>query len=91
MKSAQQIVVIPVEQLLELIENVVSEVLRRELQKKTDPFSDYPDHLTRKQTAEILNVNVRTVDTWANEGRIKRLRNGSAVRFSKEQILKLLK
>jgi predicted DNA-binding transcriptional regulator AlpA len=48
--------------------------------------------LTRAQSAELAGVDPRTVDRWANEGRIERLKVGGLqwVRFRRSEILAMV-
>lgn len=56
-------------------------------EKKVNPLDDLPENLTRKQTAKILNICLSKVDQLAKEGRLTKYRNGTVVRFKKEEVL----
>jgi excisionase family DNA binding protein len=45
--------------------------------------------ITRDEAAELAGVNVRTIDAWANAGRIDRHKVGGMqwVRFNRDQVL----
>jgi excisionase family DNA binding protein len=49
--------------------------------------------LTRAQAATLANVDVRTIDRWANDGLITRYKVGGLqwVRFKKSEILDMRK
>ena len=55
--------------------------------KKDNSLDDLPENLTRKQTAKILNICLSKVDQLAKEGRLTKYRNGTVVRFKKEEVL----
>lgn len=48
--------------------------------------------ITRDEAAELVGVNVRTVDKWANDGRITRYRIGGLqwVRFNRSEVLAMM-
>lgn len=57
-------------------------------QKPVEPFTDLPELLTRKQTADVLDITPPTVDRWAREKRIKKISVHGSPRFRKSEILK---
>lgn len=73
------------------LKTLLSEVVRAELQTHipapAEPFSDYPELLTRRQTAALLGVAVASIDNWANAGRLRKHRIAGAVRFRKSELL----
>ncbi|GEM_PF-1469867 len=80
--------------------NVIWDSIETELEKMLDAklsafmkpeksqFSDYPEMLSRKQAASILNlVSLQTLDIWAKEGRIKKHGTGKKVYFIKSELI----
>lgn len=50
-----------------------------------------PKLYTREEVAEILKVDVRTIDRWRREGKIKARRVGpNVVRFEEAEVKKLI-
>lgn len=45
--------------------------------------------LTRKETAELIGVNVRTLDNWQKKGRIAHIKIGRSVFYTADAINKL--
>ncbi len=50
-------------------------------------FSDLPELMTRKQAAAVIGVSLGTLDSWAKEGRLTKVRAGGIVRFRKDELL----
>jgi len=48
--------------------------------KAQRPVPERPTHLSRKQAAAYLNVSLKTLDTWAEDGQIRRAKFGSGQR-----------
>lgn len=86
----QSVVVTTVEEL----RTVFSEILRAELAeyspRPAEPFSEFPDLLSRRQVAEMLGIALATVDNWTKEGRLVKHRAGPVVRFRKDEVLAAL-
>lgn len=56
-----------------------------------EPFSEYPEFLTRNQACEILNISLGTLDGWTRQGRITKHRSGKIVRYRKAELLQSMK
>ena len=67
------------------------ELLTAEKPADVDPFVDYPELLTRKQTADILAITRPTVDKWSRDGRLKKHNIHGSPRFKKSEVLKFKK
>jgi excisionase family DNA binding protein len=63
----------------------------KEQNTKVEDFSTFPEHLTRKQAAQMCNVALTTLDRYTKEGLLKKHRNGKMVRFKKSEVLKTFK
>ncbi len=87
---AQSLALLPVDELKNLLSEVVRAELSNLLPAPAEPFSDFPELLTRRQTAALLGVSLATLDGWANEGRLVKHRIGAAVRFRKSEVLNAL-
>lgn len=78
----------PLADLKALISETVTDAVKKTTQVK-DPFGDYPELLTRKQVAEMLDIkSLATIDNWAKQGRLTRHRNGHIVRYKKSEVIK---
>lgn len=86
----QSLALLPVDELKNLLSEVVRAELSNLLPAPAEPFSEYPELLTRRQTAALLGVSLATLDSWANEGRLRKHRIGAAVRFRKSEVLNAL-
>lgn len=60
-------------------------------QKRHTELEEYPDFLSREQVSSILGVSRITVDRYSREGKLKKYRNGKAVRFKKIEVLNTYK
>jgi hypothetical protein len=70
--------------------NQIKELLATVLKNTTpteEPFAELPEHLTRRQTAKIFNVNLNSIDNWSREGTLKKHFIGTSVRFKKSEVL----
>jgi excisionase family DNA binding protein len=85
-----QISVIQVEELKTLLSEVVRAELSELAPRPAEPFSEYPELLTRREVSELLGVALATVDNWAKEGRLRKHRIGPVVRFQKNEVLAAL-
>jgi len=56
----------------------------------TQPSANLIELLTRKQVAEILNVDLRTVDNRVMNKDIPVYKIGGAIRFKKSDLLQLI-
>lgn len=68
------------------------EVLRGELKAILEEITpnDRQKYLTRKQVAEMLNVNLSTIHSWSKSGKLKPYGIGNRVYFLKEDIVEAL-
>jgi len=82
--------VVQIDEFRELILETVKEAVSAAVPKPEKPFSEFPELLTRRQTAALLGVSIATVDNWANEGRLQKHRIGVSVRFKKAEVLDAL-
>lgn len=75
------------------LSQIKSLLLEIKEQQKNDkePFADLPELLNNKQTCQVLNVSLATLNRYADEGRVKRHRNGKMIRFKKSEVLQSLK
>ena len=65
--------------------------IKEQSEGNKEPFADLPELLNNKQACQVLNVSLSTLNRFANEGRIKRHKNGKMIRFKKTELLKSLK
>jgi excisionase family DNA binding protein len=72
------------------IESLLLE-MKHQSEGNKEPFADLPELLNNKQACQVLNVSLSTLNRFANEGRIKRHKNGKMIRFKKTELLKSLK
>ena len=60
-----------------------------------EPFADYPENLTNKETCQILNISQTTLNRYVLElgkpRRYKMGKNGCTPRFKKAEVLQMLK
>lgn len=59
--------------------------------KSIDPFSIYPDLLTRHQASKILGCSTGTIDRLARKGALTKLKRDDSVRINKAEVLNLYK
>jgi excisionase family DNA binding protein len=74
-----------------IIKEAIKESLKEQSEADKTPFADLPELLNNKQTCQVLNVSLATLNRYADEGRIKRHRNGKMIRFKKTEVLQSLK
>lgn len=86
----QNLALLPVDELKTLLSEVVREQLETHIPKQAEPFADYPELLTRRQTAQLLSVSLASLDNWTASGRLRKHRIGAAVRFKKAEVLNAL-
>lgn len=49
---------------------------------------DYPEKLSRKQAAKILNLDsLQTLDNWVKQGRVKKHGTGKKIYFVKSELM----
>lgn len=56
-----------------------------------EDFADYPDLMSRKQTAQMIGVALTTLDRYANDGLLKRHRINKIVHFKKSEVISAFK
>lgn len=88
---SQSLALMPVDELRNLISEVVREEIQTHIPAPAEPFTDFPDLLTRHQTAQLLGVALATVDNWTASGRLRKHRIGAAVRIKKVEVLAALR
>lgn len=77
-----------IENRLSAIESLLIDIKHKTLDfKKEGKFSDLPELMTRKQAAAVIGVSLGTLDSWAKEGRLTKVRAGGIVRFRKDELL----
>ena len=86
----ESLTVIHTNELTALLRAALREELTSLLPPTSDPFSGYPDLLSRKETANLLGISVATVDNWTREGRLVKHIMGPVVRFKKDEVLSSL-
>lgn len=54
--------------------------------------SQHPEFITRRQAAELIGRDMRTIDRWANEGRLTRYKQGGLqwVVFRRDEVLAMV-
>lgn len=73
---------------MEHLENIISEAIQREFLKFThQPQPDPSEFITRKETAQILNVSLVTLNEWTKNGTLQGYRIGSRIRYKKNEVL----
>lgn len=66
---------------LDRLRNSIITELKNEFQpKKPEEF------LTRNRVAELLNVNVNTIDRWSREGKLKRYGIGDRIFYKRSEV-----
>ena len=82
MKSIQMI-----EISVEELSTLIKESIRIEIQKFQEDIKTKDELLTREQTAQFLQVDLSTLHHWTVKGKIKALKLGKRVYFTKKSIL----
>lgn len=80
----------PVDELRSLIAETVRAEIQTHIPAPAEPFADFPELLTRRQTAQLLGVSLASLDNWTATGRLRKHRIGAAVRFKKAEVLAAL-
>jgi hypothetical protein len=83
----QSLALLPVDELRNLIAETVRTEIQNHIPAPAEPFNDYPELLTRRQTAELLSVSLASLDNWTASGRIRKHRIAGVVRFRKSEVL----
>lgn len=72
-------------------ENVQAAIMDYDLQRKrNDRFAHLPEHLTKKEVAKLFEVSEGTVSNWKSEGLLPFIKLNRAVRFSREEIARII-
>lgn len=80
----------PVDELKTLLSEIVRAEIQTYIPAPAEPFADFPELLTRRQTAKLLGVSLASLDNWTTSGRLRKHRIGAAVRFKKAEVLNAL-
>lgn len=83
----QNLALLPVDELRNLIAETVRTEIQNHIPAPAEPFSNYPELLSRRQTAEILSVSLASLDNWTSSGRLRKHRIAGVVRFRKSEVL----
>lgn len=77
---------------LDLLEQRIAEVLRRELDAREPKDKPLPvdELLTRKAAAQLLGVSLPTLHEYAQRGIVKAYRLGSRVRYKRAELVDAL-
>jgi excisionase family DNA binding protein len=86
----QNLALMPVDELKNLLSEVVRAELLNHIPAPAEPFADFPELLTRRQTAQLLGVSLASLDNWTASGRLRKHRIGVSVRFRKSEVLNAL-
>ncbi len=86
----QSLALLPVDELRNLIAETVRAEIQTHIPAPAEPFADFPELLTRRQTAQLLGVSLATLDNWTASGRLRKHRIAGAVRFRKSEVLAAL-
>ena len=79
-------------ELTAVIQTAVAAGIQQALKNlEKDKYPDFPHFMNRKQTAQLLNVSVRTVDTWTVQGRLTQYLCENVKRYKKHEIIDFLK
>lgn len=81
------------ERLNELADLVATKVIQlsKQKEKESEPFSEYPEFLSRTQAAKVMNCSPSTIDKLRREGILPVYKNESIgrPRFKKTEVLAL--
>ncbi|MBK6932470.1 MAG: helix-turn-helix domain-containing protein [Saprospirales bacterium] len=86
----QKIVITTPEELITFFTQILRAELAEHSPRPAEPFSEFPELLSRRQVAELLGVSLATVDNWTKEERLLKHRIGPVVRFRKDEVLAAL-
>lgn len=71
-------------------EAVANGIAEYERKKSGVDYMALPELLTKKQTSELLNMSLRTIDRKIAAGELATKKIGSSTRVTKKSVLKLL-
>lgn len=72
----------------EQLQKSISDILRTQLEEfsKTVSSKDPDELLTRKETAELLKINLATLWSWTKSGKLNSLGLGNRVYYKRSEI-----
>ena len=73
------------EELIKQVQLLLSDIVKKELNKFLDTNESTHHFLNKKQTSEYLNISNNTLDSWIKQG-LPCIKVGKTVRFSKTEI-----
>ncbi|MEZ7626333.1 helix-turn-helix domain-containing protein [Streptococcus sp. 27098_8_148] len=73
------------EELIKQVQLLLSDIVKKELNKFLDTNESTHHFLNKKQTCEYLNISNNTLDSWIKQG-LPCIKVGKTVRFSKTEI-----
>lgn len=80
----------PFEDLDRILGNI--EILLLEIiSQKNEPQPEVKDLLTRKETAELLQVNIATIWRWTNSGKLNQYGIGGRTYYKRSEVLEAVK
>jgi excisionase family DNA binding protein len=86
-------VVIPADQLRQLVTDAVTVAMREVAEAAPRPASGnegLPELITKKQASKILQMSIATVDNYVRDGNLSKLKVGvRSVRFERAEVEKL--
>jgi excisionase family DNA binding protein len=95
-KNNQKHLIMVISNPFEVLNNELSEIKSLLLEMKAtqttkEDFAEYPEFLSRTQAAQMMGVALTTLDRYANDGLLKKHRNGKLVRFKKSEVVQAFK
>lgn len=78
----------PLADLKAMISETVTAAVKKASPSSSEPFKDYPELLTRGQTAQMFGICLATLDNWTKQGKLQKIKNGKVVRYNKTEVLK---
>ena len=76
---------IPNDEMVRQFQLLISDTVKKELDKFLDINENTNQFLNKKQTCEYLNISNNTLDNWIKQG-LPCIKVGKTVRFSKTEI-----
>lgn len=73
------------EELIKQVQLLLSDIVKKELNKFLDTNESTHHFFNKKQTCEYLNISNNTLDSWIKQG-LPCIKVGKTVRFSKTEI-----
>jgi excisionase family DNA binding protein len=71
------------------IKEVVKDLIPKSIQQPNDDKKEN-NLLTRKETAELLNVSIGTISNYTRNGKLKTYEIGGTIRLKKNEVLESL-